>query len=123
MDDLLTEIVTKFESIISNLVKKVMATTLKPLEEKVAVQSGTISDLEHTANEHDDQLTSMQANMAKLSAAVESLSKRCENLEACSGWNNIRFVVCLRDPRIPDPRSLWLNFYRTCWDLRISRAG
>lgn len=89
MGDLRTEIVTKFKSIISGLVKKEVPTTLKPLEGKVSQQSGTICDLARSANEHVDQLTSMQANVAKLSAAVESLSKKCEELEACPRWNNI----------------------------------
>lgn len=59
MDDQQTEIVRKFESIISELVKKEVATALKPLQEKVSLQNGTIGDLERCANEHSDQLTSM----------------------------------------------------------------
>lgn len=80
--------VTKFES-----VKKEAATALKPLEEKVPLHSGeTICNLEHSANEHSDQLTSMQANVAMLSAMVDTLSKKCEDLEARSRWNNIQLV-------------------------------
>ena len=73
MDDQQTEIVAKFESIISELVKKEVATALKPLQEKVSLHSGTISDLERSANEHSDQLTGMQVNMAKLSGTVGTL--------------------------------------------------
>ncbi|CAB1422910.1 unnamed protein product [Pleuronectes platessa] len=90
MDDQRTEIVAKFESIISELVKKEVATAIKPLQEKVSLQSGTISDLECSTNEHSDQLTGMQVNMAKLSATVESLGKKCEELEARPRWHNIR---------------------------------
>ncbi|CAB1449011.1 unnamed protein product [Pleuronectes platessa] len=57
MDDQRAEIVAKFESIISELVKKEVATALKPLQEKVSLQSGTISDLERSANEHSTGLT------------------------------------------------------------------
>ena len=92
MDDQRAEIVAKFESIISELVKKEVATALKPLQEKVSLQSGTIGDLERSANEHSDQLTGMQVNMAKLSATVEFLGKKCEELEARSRWHNIRLV-------------------------------
>lgn len=92
IDDQRTEIVTKFESIISELVKKEVATALKPLGKKVSLQSGTISDLEHSANEHGDQLTSMQSNIAKLSATVESPGKKCEELEACSRWHYIQLL-------------------------------
>lgn len=59
----------KFKSIISELVKKEVAAARKSL------QSGIISDLERSANEHLDQLIDMQVNIAKLSATVESLGK------------------------------------------------
>ncbi|KAL7381309.1 hypothetical protein ABVT39_003699 [Epinephelus coioides] len=60
MNDQQTEIVRKFETIISELVKKEVATALKQLQEKVSLQSGTLSDLERCANEHSYQLTSIQ---------------------------------------------------------------
>lgn len=103
MDDQQTEIVAKFESIISELVKTEVATALKPLQEKVSQQSGTISDLERCANEHSDQLTSMQANINKLSAAVEFLGKKCEELGARSRWHNIRLVGLPEGTEGPQP--------------------
>lgn len=92
MDDLRTEIVTKFEAIVSASVKKEVASALIPLEGIIDRQSESISDLEHSASEHSDKLTDMHANMAKLSAAVETLTKKCEDLEARSRWNNIQVV-------------------------------
>lgn len=87
-----TKIVSKFEAIISELVKKQVATALNPRQEEVSRQSEAISDLERSANEHSDQLTSMQDKMARLSATVQSLDKKCEELEAGSRWHNIRLV-------------------------------
>ena len=92
MNDLQADIFTKLESIISETVKKEVTTALRPFEENVAAESRTISDLEHSANEHDDQLTSLKANVTVLSATAESLSKKCEDLEARSRWNNYRLV-------------------------------
>lgn len=56
------------------------------------MQSVIISDLERFDNEHSDQLASMQDSIAKLSAMLESLNKKSDELEACSRWNNIRRV-------------------------------
>lgn len=103
MDDQRTEIVAKFESIIVELVKKAVATAIKPLQEKVSLQCGTISDLERSANEHSDQLTSMQETITKLSAAVESLGNKCEELEARSRWHNIRLVGLPERSEGPQP--------------------
>lgn len=61
---------------------------------KGARQSRSISDLS-MANENSNQLTSMQANMAKLSVVADALSRKCEDMDAhywC--WNSSR-VVCL----------------------------
>ncbi|GCC25471.1 hypothetical protein chiPu_0003881 [Chiloscyllium punctatum] len=85
MDDMPAEIITKFESIISEMVKKEVTTALNPLEEKVSLQCGTILDLERLANEHDNYIAPLQANVSALSLMVESLTKKCEDLEArCS---------------------------------------
>ncbi len=50
------------------------------------------ADLEHSANAHDTELSDLRANIKKLTATVDSLSKKCENLEGHSRWNNIRLV-------------------------------
>lgn len=80
-----------------------MATALKPRQEKLSWQSETIGDLEHLANEHSDQLTSIQDEMARLSATVESLDKKCEELDGCSRWYNIRLVGLPEDSEGPQP--------------------
>lgn len=103
MNDLRTEIINKFESIISDSVKKEVAAALGPIEEKLATQRGTISDLEHSANDHEGQLTSLQAGMAKLSATVETLEKKCEDLESRSRWNNVRLVGLPEGSEGPNP--------------------
>ncbi|ROL48201.1 hypothetical protein DPX16_22801, partial [Anabarilius grahami] len=52
----------------------------------------SVTSLERAANNHSDQLVELQANVNKLTAQVESLFKKCEDLEGCSRWNNIRLV-------------------------------
>ena len=52
MNEQRTDIVEKFESIISELVKKKVTTALKPLPEIVSLQSGTTSELQRS-----DQIT------------------------------------------------------------------
>ncbi|GCC24520.1 hypothetical protein chiPu_0002921 [Chiloscyllium punctatum] len=92
MDSMHAELITKFKSIISEMAKMEVTTALQPLEGKVSSQCGTILDLECSANEQDNQIASLQANVNALSATGESLTKKCENLETRSRWNNIRFM-------------------------------
>lgn len=73
MDDLRTEIVPKFESMLAESVRKEVVTVQKPLEAKVVAQGGTILDLERSASKHSDQLPSMEANVTELSAMGKSL--------------------------------------------------
>lgn len=109
IDEQRTEILAGLESIISELVKKEVSSTLMPLEEKVSRQDGTIRDLERSATEHGDQLTGMQANVAMLTATVESLDKKCEELEARSRWHNIRLVGLPEGTEGPQPTESIAN--------------
>lgn len=122
MDDLQTEIIAKFESIIAESVKKEVAIVLKPLEEKVAVQGGTILDLERAASEHRDQLTSMEANITELSAKVKSLSEKCEDLEARFRWNNIRLVGLPEGSQGPRPTEFMAEFLQNLLDLEANQG-
>lgn len=67
------------------------------------MQSVTFSNLERLDNEHSDPLASMQDSIAKLSAMVESLNKKCDELEACSRWSNIRLVGLPEGSEGPHP--------------------
>lgn len=117
MDDLRTEIVTDFEAIILASVKKEVASALKPLKDRVDLQSETISALEHSASEHSDKLTSMHANVAKLAATVETLSNKCEDLEARSRWNNIRVVGLPEGTEGPRPTEFMAEFLKDLLSL------
>lgn len=56
MEEMRSDIVTRFESIISETVKKKIASTLNPLEEKVISHGGAILGLERSSNDHESQL-------------------------------------------------------------------
>lgn len=55
MHNMQGKIITKFESIMSEVIKKELTAALKLLE-KVVGQFGSILDLERSANEHDNGL-------------------------------------------------------------------
>lgn len=110
IDEQRTEILAGLESMISGLVKREVSAALVPLEEKVSRHGGTISDLERSATEHGDQLTVIQANVATLTATVESLSKKCEELEVRSRWHNIRLVGLPEGTEGPQPTEFIANF-------------
>lgn len=92
MDEMRSDIISKFDSIISVAVKREITAVLEPFESKIVSHSQTIADLEHAVNDHDSQLLDLQANVSTLTTRVESLSKKCEDLEGRSRWNNVRLV-------------------------------
>lgn len=92
MEGMQAEIISNIQSTISDTVKREIANIVKPLETKIAAHSGAIQELEQAANEHEATLSSLKATVNKLTSSVESLSKRCEDQEARSRWNNIRLV-------------------------------
>ncbi|KAK7882797.1 hypothetical protein WMY93_028971 [Mugilogobius chulae] len=92
MESMRTDIVKEFEQIVSGAVKKEIMAALGPLEAKITAQSETIVSLEHTANDHDSQLISLQATVATLTDRVGSLSQKCEDLEGRSRRNNVRII-------------------------------
>lgn len=106
MDNQCTEIVSKFKAIINELVKKEVAIALNPPQEKISRQNGTIINLECSAKEHSGQLTNMQDEMARLSAKVQLLDKKCEELEACSRVITFVKLVCLKGQRAHDLQIL-----------------
>lgn len=89
--------------------KKEVSSTLRPLEEKISRQGGTISELERSATEHGDQLTDMKAKVDMLTTTVESLSRKCEELEARSRWHNIRLVGLPEGTEGPQPTEFIAN--------------
>uniref|UniRef100_A0A3P9J1C5 L1 transposable element RRM domain-containing protein n=1 Tax=Oryzias latipes TaxID=8090 RepID=A0A3P9J1C5_ORYLA len=92
MENMRAGIVKEFEQIVSGAVKKEITAALGPLEAKITAQNETIKSLEQSANDHDSQLTSLQATVASLTDRVGSLSQKCEDLEGRSRRNNIRVV-------------------------------
>lgn len=85
---------------------------MKHFEEQIAAQNGTITVPENAVNEQDSQLAELQVNVASLTATVESLGKRCGDLEAHSRWNNVKLIglpegtVC---PRLTDDVASFLQ--------------
>lgn len=92
MDELRAEIISEFESIIAEAVKKEVVVAVEPLKEEFSHQKETIRDLERSANEHTGLLTSAQMEVAQLKTILETLRKKSEDMEAGSRWNNIQAV-------------------------------
>lgn len=92
MEEMRSDIVSKFETIISETVKREIQSALKTFDERITANKTTINDLEKAANEHDSQLAELQANVTSLTATVESMGKKCEDLEARSRLNNVRLI-------------------------------
>lgn len=92
MDEMRTDILGKFESIVSESVKKEVAAALEPLETQLSSHGERISDIEHSANSQDEIIANLQATVGELTAAVDDLTKKCEDLESRSRWNNIRIL-------------------------------
>ena len=92
IDDMRSDILNKFETTISTAVKREIVAALGPFENRLASHGELIADLKRSANAHDAELSDLRANVSKLTATVDSLSKKCEDLESRSRWNNIRLV-------------------------------
>ena len=84
IDDMRSDILNKFETTISTAVKREVVAALGPFENRLASHGELIADLERSANAHDAELSDLQANVSKLTATVDSLSKKCEDLESRS---------------------------------------
>lgn len=48
-----------------------------------------VIDLEWPTSNHSDRLTVLEAKVDVLTTLMDSLSKKCEDLEGISKWNNI----------------------------------
>ena len=92
MNEMRSDILSKFETTVSTAVKREIVAALEPFENRLASYGESIADLELSANAHDTELSDLRANVSKLTATVDSLSKKCEDLESRSRWNNIRLV-------------------------------
>lgn len=92
MDEMRSDIISNFNSIVSDSVKREITAVLEPFERQMGSLGETVTSLERAANNHSDQLDELQVNVNKLTAQVESLSKKCKDLEGRSRWNNIRLV-------------------------------
>lgn len=103
MENMRTDIVSQIEQIVSGTIKKEITAACEPLQKKITAQDQTISNLEDTANEHETQLTSLQATVASLTERVSSLTQKCEDLEGRSRLNNIRLVGIPENVEGPRP--------------------
>ncbi|KAI3352570.1 hypothetical protein L3Q82_005506 [Scortum barcoo] len=92
MEDMRSDILSRFEQIVSETVKREITAALGPLEAKVTSHDKTIADLERSANDYGDKLINLEATVATLTTLADSLSKKCEDLEGRSRLNNVRLV-------------------------------
>lgn len=103
MESMRADIVSQIEQIVSGAIKKEITAACEPLQKKITAQDQTIASLEDTANEHETQLTSLQATVASLTERVSSLTQKCEDLEGRSRLNNIRLVGIPENVEGPRP--------------------
>uniref|UniRef100_A0A672H4E1 Uncharacterized protein n=1 Tax=Salarias fasciatus TaxID=181472 RepID=A0A672H4E1_SALFA len=86
MDEMRTDIISRFESVISATIKRELSTALEPLKAK------PVADLELLSNDHANQLANLQRKAAMLTTQVEALTRKCEDLEERCRWSNVRLV-------------------------------
>lgn len=92
MEEMRKDMVSSFETIISEVVKREVSGALAPLESKMTSFATTITQLEDVANDHDERLVSLQASVCQLRGEVDFLTKKCDDLEGRSRRNNIRIL-------------------------------
>lgn len=92
LDESRTELISRFENTISDVIKREISAAVSPLEAKMASFGTVIHGLEHAATDQDGRLTSLQASVSKLNALAASLAQKCEDLESRSRLNNVRLV-------------------------------
>ena len=69
MDEMRSDILSKFETTISAVVKREIVAALEPFEKKLASCGEAIADLERLANTNDMELSDLRANVRKLTLA------------------------------------------------------
>uniref|UniRef100_A0A087YRW2 L1 transposable element RRM domain-containing protein n=1 Tax=Poecilia formosa TaxID=48698 RepID=A0A087YRW2_POEFO len=92
LNDSRTDLINRFEKIVSNVVKREISAAVTPLEAKIASFGNAIQDLERSASDQDGRLAALEASVNSLNVLVDTLSKKCEDLEGRSRLNNIRLV-------------------------------
>ena len=110
MDELRADINGQFDSTISAVVKREITAVLEPFEKKIATHGGAIADLERSASDHDYKLTELQNKVSSLNTLVDSLSKKCEDLEGRSRLNNVRLVGLPEGAEGPRPTEFMAKF-------------
>lgn len=117
MEEMRRDIVGSFESVIADVVKREVTGALAPLETKITSFASTISGLEEAANDHDERLTSLQAAVGQLRGEVDSLTKKCEDLEGRSRLNNIRILGVAEQSEGPRPTEFVSNLLQDLLQL------
>lgn len=92
LDDSRTDLISRFENIVSNVVRKEIAAAVAPLEAKISRFGTAIHDLERAATDQDGRLSTLEASVNSLTLQVGTLTRKCEDLEGRSRLNNIRLV-------------------------------
>ncbi|KAI3376704.1 hypothetical protein L3Q82_017143 [Scortum barcoo] len=111
MEEMRSDIISKFESVISETVKREVSAALEPMKNKLSVQGDTVADLERSANDHTIQLTELQATATLLTTQLDSLTKKCEDPEGRSRWN-VRLLGLPEGSEGPRPTEFMARFLR-----------
>ena len=71
MDEMRSDILSKFETTVSTAVKREIVAAFEPFENKLASHGDSIADLERSPNAHDTELSDLRANVSRLTATVD----------------------------------------------------
>ncbi|CAL1612629.1 unnamed protein product [Knipowitschia caucasica] len=110
MEEMRGDIISRFEAIVADVVKREVTDALAPSETKLGSYASAISDLEGAANDHEQRLTSIQASVSQLQGKVELLTNKCDKLEGGSRLNNIRIVGVVEGTEGPRPTEFVADF-------------
>lgn len=75
MDEMRSDVISNFNSVVSDTVKREITAVLEPFERRMGSLGETVTGLERAANCHSDHLDELQSKVNKLTDQVESLSK------------------------------------------------
>ena len=119
MEEMRKDMVSSFETIITEVVKREVAGALAPLECKITSFAATITQLEDVANDHEERLVSLQASVSQLKGEVDFLNKKCDDLEGRSRRNNIRILGIPEGSEGPRPTEFVAGILQNMLSLDV----
>lgn len=82
-----------------------LQTSITTLEKTATSHTITIGEIEKSASQQSDDITTLQRQVTRLSSEVEKLTEKCEDLEGRSRRHNIRVIGVPEGSEGPRPRD------------------